>query len=186
MTEGHSEPSGRFGLAPSHLPELLFGRSGMYLARLPGPALFLGMAIKDRHQWWLFSCKVVSDSFVTPWTVALHALLSIGFPKQEYWSGLPFSSPGDLPNPGIKPWSPALAGILFATKPPGKPTFTGGTKKLQMTERKQGISSTGNLYTSDQSRHTYREGLNGPQNLGPNWLMRVYSWMSSVCADWVR
>ena len=44
--------------------------------------------------------------FVTPWTIACQAPLSMGFSKQEYWSGLPFSSPGDLPNAGIKPESP--------------------------------------------------------------------------------
>ena len=48
--------------------------------------------------------------FVTRWTVALQAPLPMGFPRQEYWSGLPFLSPGDLPNPGIEPVSPALAG----------------------------------------------------------------------------
>ena len=62
----------------------------------------------------------MSDSFVTPWTAALQAPLSMGFPRQEYWSGLPFPSPGDLPNPGIKPMSPALAGGFFTTEPPGK------------------------------------------------------------------
>ena len=46
--------------------------------------------------------------FVTPWTVAYQAPLSMGFSRQEYWSGLPFPSPGDLPNPGIKPRSPVL------------------------------------------------------------------------------
>ena len=46
--------------------------------------------------------------FATPWTVAYQALLSMGFSWQEYWSGLPFPSPGDLPDPGIKPGSPAL------------------------------------------------------------------------------
>ena len=54
--------------------------------------------------------------FVTPWTVAHQALLSRGFSRQEYWSGLPFPSPGDLPNPGTKPVSPAspaLAGRFF-------------------------------------------------------------------------
>ena len=45
----------------------------------------------------------------------------MGFPRQEYWSGLPFPSPGDLPNPGIKPASLALAGGFFTTEPPGKP-----------------------------------------------------------------
>ena len=60
--------------------------------------------------------------FVTPWTVAHQALLSMAFPRQEYWSGLSFPSPGDLPDSGIKPGSPALAGRFFTTEPPGKPT----------------------------------------------------------------
>ena len=51
--------------------------------------------------------------FVTPWTVARQAPLSMGFPRQECWSGLPFPSPGDLLDPGIKPESSALAGRFF-------------------------------------------------------------------------
>ena len=51
--------------------------------------------------------------FVTPWTVAHQAPLSMGFSRQEYWSGLPFPSPDDLPDPGIDPFSPALAGGFF-------------------------------------------------------------------------
>ena len=50
-----------------------------------------------------------------PWTVAHQAPLSMGFPRQEYWSGLPFPSPGDVPNPGIEPASPTLAGRFFTT-----------------------------------------------------------------------
>ena len=69
-----------------------------------------------------FSRSVMPDSFVTPWTVARQAPLSIGFSRQEYWTGLPFPSPGDLPNPGIEPTSPALEGGLFTTEPPGKPS----------------------------------------------------------------
>ena len=53
--------------------------------------------------------------------VACQALLSIGFLRQEYWSGLSFPSPGDLLGPGIKPASPALAGRFFTTEPPRKP-----------------------------------------------------------------
>ena len=60
-------------------------------------------------------------TLVTPWTVAHQAPLSIGFPRQEYWSGLAFPPPGDLPDPGVKPVSPALAGRFFTTEPPGKP-----------------------------------------------------------------
>ena len=71
----------------------------------------------------LFSCSVVSDSFVAPWTAARQAPLSMGFPRQQYRSGLPFPSPGDLPNPGIELTSPVLAGGFFTTEPPGKPQF---------------------------------------------------------------
>ena len=56
----------------------------------------------------LFNHYVVSNSFVTPWTVAHRAPLSMGLSRQEYWSGLSFTSPGGLPNPGIQPKSPAL------------------------------------------------------------------------------
>ena len=59
--------------------------------------------------------------FETPWTVAHQAPLSIGFSRQEYWSGQPSPSPGDLPRSEIKPLSPALAGGFFITEPPGKP-----------------------------------------------------------------
>ena len=69
---------------------------------------------------------VVSDS-VTAWTVACQAPLSMGFSRQEYWSGLPFSPPGDLPELGIKPVSlvvsPAMAGCFFTSEPPGKPWY---------------------------------------------------------------
>ena len=65
--------------------------------------------------------SVVSDSLASSWTVARPAPLLPGVSRQEYWSGLPFSSPENLPNPGIKPASPALAGGLFTTEPPGKP-----------------------------------------------------------------
>ena len=66
----------------------------------------------------LISCVQL---FVTPWTVVHQNPLSMGFFRQGNWSGLPFSSPGDLPGPGIEPRSPALAGKFFTTEPPGKP-----------------------------------------------------------------
>ena len=59
--------------------------------------------------------------FVTPWTVARQVPLSMGFSRQEYWSGLPFPSPGDLPDPGIEPMSPALWADTLTSEPPGKP-----------------------------------------------------------------
>ena len=62
-----------------------------------------------------------------PWTIACQAPLSMEFPRQEYWSGVPFPPPGDFSDPGIKTTSPmflALAGGQFATEPPGKPTVS--------------------------------------------------------------
>ena len=58
--------------------------------------------------------------FATPWTVAYQVALSMGFSRQEYWSGLPFPSPGDLPNPGIEPWYPALQADALPSELPGK------------------------------------------------------------------
>ena len=68
--------------------------------------------------------SVVSDSYLTPQNVARQASLSIEFSRQGYWSGLPFPTPGDLPDPGIQPASlmyPALTGVFFTTESPGKP-----------------------------------------------------------------
>ena len=59
--------------------------------------------------------------FATPWTVAHQTPPSMEFSKQEYWSGLPFPSPGDLPDPGIEPRSPALQADVLSSEPPGKP-----------------------------------------------------------------
>ena len=62
--------------------------------------------------------------FATPWTVAYQAPPSMGFSRQECWSGLPSPSPGDLPNPAIKPGSPALQANTLPPEPPGKPIVT--------------------------------------------------------------
>ena len=59
--------------------------------------------------------------FATPWTAAYQVPLSMGFSRQEWWSGLPFPSPGDLPYPGIKPGSPTLQADTLPSEPPGKP-----------------------------------------------------------------
>ena len=72
----------------------------------------------------LFIYQLRSDSFATLWTIARQAPLSMGFSRQEYWSGLPFPPPEDLPDPGIKPVSlasPVLAGRFSIAEPPGKP-----------------------------------------------------------------
>ena len=92
----------------------------------------------DREAWWA-TVHGLADSDTTEHRSTLllfslirlfrdphglcspRASLSMGFPRQEYWSGLPFPSPGDLPNPGIEPMSHALAGGFFTTELPGKP-----------------------------------------------------------------
>ena len=67
----------------------------------------------------VLSCSVMSNSAI-PWTVAHQAPLSMGILQAEYWSGLPWLPPGDLPNPGIKPRSPALQADPLPSEPPGK------------------------------------------------------------------
>ena len=74
--------------------------------------IFLSEWVKSLSCVWLFA---------TPWTVAYQDPLSMGFSRQEYWSGLPFSSPGDLPDPGIESQSPTLQADTLTSKPPGKP-----------------------------------------------------------------
>ena len=77
------------------------------------------------HLIYLHAIKIV-QLFATPWTVAHQAPQSMGFFRQEYWSGLPFPSPRDLPDPGIEPRSPALQADSLPSKPAGKPkTFEG-------------------------------------------------------------
>ena len=72
--------------------------------------------------WYLSSVQL----FAIPWTITHQAPLSMEFSRQEYWSGMPCPSPGDLPDPGIElmsPMSPALAGGFFTAELPGKPSF---------------------------------------------------------------
>ena len=71
------------------------------------------MKVKSLGRVWLSA---------TPWTVAYQAHPSVGFSRQEYWSGLPFPSQGDLSNPGIEPRSPAMQADALPSKPPAKPT----------------------------------------------------------------
>ena len=68
--------------------------------------------------------------FATPWTVAYQAPPSIGFSRQEYWSGVPFPSPGDVPDPGIEPGASELQADALPSEPPGSPNST-YTKQLK-------------------------------------------------------
>ena len=82
--------------------------------------------IPSLPHWYLLYFLVAKScpNLCKPWAVACQAPLSMDFPRQEHWSGLPFPPLGDLPHPGIKFTSPALAGGFFTTEPCGKP-YTG-------------------------------------------------------------
>ena len=85
--------------------QVRMARSGPFLVRMK-------VKVNSFSPSWLF---------VTLWTVAHHSASSMGFSRQEYWSGLPFPSPGDLPDSGIKPGSPALQADSLPTELSGKP-----------------------------------------------------------------
>ena len=108
------------------------GKEGPKADAVATLASFMSHCTNIEGSWHAFKCACIMHAqllsrvwlFEIPWTVARQAPLSMGFPRQEYWSGLPFPPPGDLPDPGIQPSSPvspALAGRLFTTEPPGKP-----------------------------------------------------------------
>ena len=91
----------------------------------PPPALAGGFFTTAKPTWRDSDSEVKSLSrvqlFATPWTIAYKAPLFTEFSRQEYCSGLPFPSPGDLPHPGIEPRSPALQADTSLSEPPGKP-----------------------------------------------------------------
>ena len=101
-----------------------------------------GKVIKEGKLKMVRSCGGVLAAkfcltFATPLTAACQAPLSVGFSRQEYWSGLPFSSPGDLPDPGIEPGSPALQADSLPTELPGKPRGYRGKLKNKYRSRLQ-------------------------------------------------
>ena len=83
---------------------------------------FIYLKIRRMFEWVKLLSRVWL--FATLWTVAYQASPSMGFSRQEYWGGLSFSSPGDLPDPGIKPGSPALQADALTSEPPGKSRWT--------------------------------------------------------------
>ena len=105
--------------------------------------------------------------FETPWTRACQAPLSMGFPQQEYWSGLPFHSPGDLSDLGIKPMSPALEGGFFTAEPPGKPQLLLG-RKYFLFHNLQGAISTHKVRKSYFFFFLHHESSAGLQNVKPS------------------
>ena len=92
----------------------------------------LGEHLASKSHVWLF---------VIPWTIAHQAPLSMGFSRQEYRRGLPFPPPGDLPDPGMEPASPALAGRFFTTEPPGKPPKSSNLELFHLLSGRESLTS---------------------------------------------
>ena len=119
---------------PSKAPQKLF--VCRQVRNIPG--LFTCLKVFSRHGFlkqnafvlpnipYVCVSRSVMSNSVTPWTIGCQALLSMEFSRQEYWSGLQFPSPGDLPNPGIEPESPALQADSLLSVPPEKSKNTRG------------------------------------------------------------
>ena len=105
--------------------------------------------------------------FATPWTVAHQTLPSMGFSRQEYWSGLPFPSLGDLPDPGIEPGFPALQADALLSEPPGKPGMLPETFRKCLSVPRASYSKQGCAWGCPllSSAHHFR----GNWPLGPVW-----------------
>ena len=121
-----------------------------------------GRILPGEMYWITCSRRPESESEVTqlcptlcdPMDLAYQAPLSMGFPRLEYWSGLPFSSPGDLPDPGIKPRSPASQADALPSEPPGKPEPTQmptGVGKVMCEGDKQFVSSPADRMSTVES-----------------------------------
>ena len=120
-----------------------------------------------------------------PWTVACQAPLSIGFSRQEYWSGLPFPSPGDLPNLGIEPGSPALQADSLPTELWGKPLLllTLYQPKLfsthVMKQDKFCVSVPQTMYINPHKVHSANKNANKYTHKGDS-----FSVLESICIEW--
>ena len=104
--------------------------------------------------------------FAAPWTLAYQAPLSMGFSRQEYWSGLPFPSPGDLPKPGIEPRSPTLQGDALSSEPSGK-LF--GPCDLPTDAASQGLGHHSHLGAKAASVHSKQDRTRRDKPKGQAW-----------------
>ena len=129
----------------------------------------------------------MSDSLQTPWTVAHQAPLSMGFSRQEYWTGLPFPSPGDLSDPGIKPRSPTLQADSLLSEPSGKPVSNLFALKVPFLKRSHFPEgpSTPHLGRSNPSPlPVLVTRLNLPESW--NELSLGSCWISCLSKGWIR
>ena len=116
--------------------------------------------------------------FATEWSVAYQAPQSMGFSRQKYWSGLPFPSPGDLPDPVIEPGSPSLQADALPSEPPGKPTPQPGIKSTPPALEGRGLDNQGSPHASFLKAAFHYSGISifiqsiaYCWNLGYFWLL---------------
>ena len=129
----------------------------------------------------------MSDS-ATPLTVAHQAPLSKGFSRQEYWSGLPFSSPGDLPNPGVKPRSPVLQSDSLPTELSGQRTQVGWKHSLPYREQTHPWRVTGSAIVPNMLMERKRAGIRGlsvGQPILPSPASLKWSYATLIKGQWV-
>ena len=155
------------------------------------PLVLLGHKLSGIHAQLLSQVQI----FVTPWTVAHQTSLSMGFPRQECWSGWLFPPAGDLPHLEVKPMAPALAGGFFATELPGKPKFSSIQKLMGMgllmwewgnVEKKAGTKQVNSLTWFEASRlrnlSFHSTHLSCRMDYRPHWLIPSASGFVSFCA----
>ena len=122
---------------------------------------------------WVSEVTLSCPTLKTPWTVAHQAPPSMGFFRQEYWSGLPFPPPVDLPNPGIKPMSPALQADSLLSEPSGKSGESRGQRNLARCSRwgrKESWQLSYNTHTHTHT-HTQKNNRFGSWFDDPIWFM---------------
>ena len=122
----------------------------------------------------------------TPWTAAHQAPLSMGFSRQECWSGLPFPSPGDLPGPGLEPGSPALWADSLPSEPPGKPSSYVIGVQNEAGQRLTGLcqdtsQAIANTLSQQHKRWLYTwTSPDGQHRNQSNYILCSHRWRSSV------
>ena len=132
---------------------------------------------------WLFCDPVMSDSFVIPWTVAHQVPRSMEFSRWDYWSGLPFPSPGDLSNPGIEPRSTTLQADFLPSEPPGKSDKPRRHIKIQRYYfADKGLSSQSYAFSSS---HVWMWELNYKESwVLKNWCFWTVCWRRLLRVPW--
>ena len=149
--------------------------------------LLITLGVGSRKRWWWFSGLVAKScpTLATPWSVARQAPQSVGFSRQEYWSGLPFPSPGDLRDPGIEPRSPVLQEYLHQLSYEGSPKEEERRwkKKSMSGQRRNRLAGFDSAKEKKVKTVSWRKAWSLDLNrAGPNSWLRILP-LSHLCQD---